>query len=306
MACQPAIPNFDMSGIDGPDFICVGMPKAGTGWLYDQLQCHPAFWMPPVKEILYLNRKTGRIPLDGRRGGRTVRKLINSVRRGEDTVIQGRDRSRDLGFVQTATECNGQAFGLDRYISLFRFKGELLSGDISPMYTELDVGVIEELAERLPDTKLLLIARDPVARAWSRISMNNRGGKFDLSLLDDAKRFRSYLETSSYIQGKSFPTLIVEHWRRHAPRMAFRTFLFDDIAAEPDKVRQEIWSYLGADPHAPVILPADYNRKAKVKKLDMPSAIKEVLVEFFANEIKACAEMFGGRAREWSARYGLS
>src|ERR1051326_4184052 len=221
-----------MSGIDGPDFICVGMPKAGTGWLYDQLQCHPAFWMPPVKEILYLNRKTGRIPLDGRRGGRTVRKLINSVRRGEDTVIQGRDRSRDLGFVQTATECNGQAFGLDRYISLFRFKGELLSGDISPMYTELDVGVIEELAERLPDTKLLLIARDPVARAWSRISMNNRGGKFDLSLLDDAKRFRSYLAPSSYIQGKSFQTLIVERWRRHAPRMAFRQSILEMISPE--------------------------------------------------------------------------
>jgi hypothetical protein len=35
---------------DGPDFLCVGVPKAGTGWLFDQLNAHPDFWMPPVKE----------------------------------------------------------------------------------------------------------------------------------------------------------------------------------------------------------------------------------------------------------------
>src|SRR5437762_8195064 len=38
----------------GPDFICIGMPKAGTAWLHDQLRHHPDFWMPPVKEVNYL------------------------------------------------------------------------------------------------------------------------------------------------------------------------------------------------------------------------------------------------------------
>ncbi len=32
------------------------MQKAGTGWAYDQLQYHPDFWMPPLKEIHYLDR----------------------------------------------------------------------------------------------------------------------------------------------------------------------------------------------------------------------------------------------------------
>ena len=35
----------------GPDFLCVGAQKGGTRWLYDQLQLHPDFWMPPVKEL---------------------------------------------------------------------------------------------------------------------------------------------------------------------------------------------------------------------------------------------------------------
>src|SRR5436309_1488729 len=44
------------STAEGPDFICVGMPKAGTDWLLDQVQYHPDFWMPPVKGLHYLNR----------------------------------------------------------------------------------------------------------------------------------------------------------------------------------------------------------------------------------------------------------
>ena len=45
----------------GPDFICIGMQKAGTGWAYDQLQYHPDFWMPPVKEIHYLDPRDAQV-----------------------------------------------------------------------------------------------------------------------------------------------------------------------------------------------------------------------------------------------------
>jgi hypothetical protein len=38
-----------------PDFLCVGAQKAGTSWLYRQLEPHPDFWMPPVKELHYLD-----------------------------------------------------------------------------------------------------------------------------------------------------------------------------------------------------------------------------------------------------------
>ena len=39
----------------GPDFICIGMQKAGTRWLYQQLRGHPEFWMPPIKELNFFN-----------------------------------------------------------------------------------------------------------------------------------------------------------------------------------------------------------------------------------------------------------
>src|SRR3954454_22181194 len=47
-----AMPN----DISGPDFLCIGAQKAGTGWLYEQLRSHPDFWMPPMKELHYFDR----------------------------------------------------------------------------------------------------------------------------------------------------------------------------------------------------------------------------------------------------------
>ncbi len=62
-----------MAAFEGPDFICIGLPKAGTGWLYDQLDNHPDFWMPPVKELLYLEAAVSKMrfvkPTGKPRGG---------------------------------------------------------------------------------------------------------------------------------------------------------------------------------------------------------------------------------------------
>jgi hypothetical protein len=48
-----------MPSVLGTDFLCIGMVKGGTGWLFDQLQFHPDFWMPPIKEMHYLDRAAG-------------------------------------------------------------------------------------------------------------------------------------------------------------------------------------------------------------------------------------------------------
>ena len=40
---------------NGPDFICIGLQKAGSRWLYEQLREHPDFWMPPIKELRFFN-----------------------------------------------------------------------------------------------------------------------------------------------------------------------------------------------------------------------------------------------------------
>ena len=47
--------NRFLSGDARPDFLCVGAQKAGTSWLYRQVEAHSDFWMPPMKELHYLD-----------------------------------------------------------------------------------------------------------------------------------------------------------------------------------------------------------------------------------------------------------
>jgi hypothetical protein len=48
--------NCCSAGDGRPDFLCVGAQKGGTSWLYQQLESHPDFWMPPVKELHYFDK----------------------------------------------------------------------------------------------------------------------------------------------------------------------------------------------------------------------------------------------------------
>jgi hypothetical protein len=80
----------------------------------------------------------------------------------------------------------------------------------------------------------------------------------------------------------------------------------DDIEARPDKARNDILTYVGADPAKDSgALAAGHNRKAKSEKLTLTDEIRGVLVDHFADEVRECARLFGGQAKEWPARYGL-
>jgi hypothetical protein len=295
-----------ISTVEGPDFICIGMPKAGTGWLFDQLQYHPDFWMPPIKEIHYLNHEYPPLRNAARWLERKERQQGGGPKDGGDPPRRRPGDNRDIEFLQDASALSKQKRDIGRYAALFKYKNGMLSGDVSPAYSALEDEVIAEIAEALPDTKIALLVRDPVARAWSRVSMFHRDGEFDEGLMDDPKGFRAFLDNSEKIQGRSLPSKIVEAWKRAAPQMQFQHFMFDDIASEPEKARREILVYLGGDPDKKSgAMAANFNRKASASKLDINDKARAVLVDYFRDELKACAAMFGPHAQNWATQYGV-
>ena len=292
---SPAAPR---EAICGPDFICIGMLKAGTGWLYDQLAHHPDFWMPPVKELRYLHE-----PFP------TMENAIDRLSRRKNHVGHRTSGSRpndpDLQFLEAATALAGRPRNIGRYADLFRLKGSFLSGDITPGYSRLEPPMIAEIAGHFPEARIILIVREPVSRAWSYLSMLAREKRFNTRLLEDPQRFRSYFARSRTLEG-SFPTRILARWKEFAPGMRFRMFFFDDIESQPAKVRRDILLFLDANPDKRSgKVPPDFNRKANTEKLPLTEPIKAVLLEFLADEVRACAEILGGPARSWPERYGL-
>src|SRR6266853_549302 len=107
-----------------PDFLCVGIHKGGTTWLYQQLDSHPDFWMPPLKELHYFDQ-LGK-----------VQRLASPRCRDE----------RDVRFLESMKSLAAKPYmDLEHYAQLFESKGPLLSGDISPNYSTLSGGVIRRV-----------------------------------------------------------------------------------------------------------------------------------------------------------------
>jgi hypothetical protein len=288
----------------GPDFICIGMQKAGTGWLYDQLQYHPDFWMPPAKEIHYFDRDPPRL--------KNITDLLDKSRNKPQRLEKRFERrrrwdERDHQFLEEASSLSGQPIDYDRYAALFRFKGDLLSGDVTPGYSSLEGPAIEQIAQHFPDVRVVFLIREPISRTWSQISMSHRHGTFKEELLEDKEKFAKYLKRTGKIHKVAFPSKIAEPWQQHAPNVRFQHFFFDDIAERPAEARSAILEFIGADPEksSGEIAP-DHNKKSSAAKLTMTDDIKAVMVEFFADEIRACAKRFGGHAVNWAEKYGIA
>ena len=150
----------------GPDFLCVGMAKAGTGWLGDQLRFHPQFWIP-VQELAYLDGEYPSLSVAKRRLARLHKA---SGRRRKDGSAPRID-PKDIPFLEQFCAHAGEARDLDLYASAYALKDGQKAGDISPSYVMLDGDVISELSRKVPELRVVLLLRDPLDRLWSHICM---------------------------------------------------------------------------------------------------------------------------------------
>jgi hypothetical protein len=268
----------------GPDFICIGAQKAGTTWLYRQLASHPDFWMPPRKELHYFNER-GHAP-------------AKSTLRNHD--------ARDLLFLDRLRRLGTEPWlDLPGYGQLFVAKGSLLSGDITPAYCMLQEEIIVMVRQSLPQLKVIFLARDPVERVWSQLSLSVRSGGipgFDAEDFDEVMHQLLH----PLVLTRSYPSAIVARWRRHIPVNQFGLFFFDDLQNNPAELRRSIIAFLGGDPEQSIGgVPVEDNVEGRKMKLPLTDEVRSKMGEFFAVELKACAAQLGGPASAWPSRYGL-
>jgi Sulfotransferase family len=268
----------------GPDFLCIGAHKAGSTWLYQQLDSHPDFWMPPVKELHYFDQ-------------------LSRVQRAARPRCTD---ERDLRFLERLRSLSAEpGIDLENYGRLFEPKASLRSGDISPNYSTLSNKVIRQVVGYFQNLKVLFLARDPVERVWSHLSMEvhyRQIEPFDVTNIDEVNR--NLLRRGMLL--RSYPSAVVARWKRCVHPEQFRVYFFDDLQSNPAELRRSILCFLGADPDKPSSrLTANHNSWTRMEKLPLTNKVRSHLAKFFKNELKTCAARLGGPARDWPARYGF-
>jgi hypothetical protein len=277
-----------------PDFLCIGLHKCGTTWLYQQLDAHPDFWMPPVKELHYFDQ-------------------LGRVHRA--SAPRCRDE-RDLRFVEGLKSLSAKShIDLDAYARLFEPKGALLSGDVSPNYSTLSDEVIRKVVGYFPELKVIFLARDPVERVWSHLSMEVHYHQIEPFDATDTCEVDRKLRRRGMLL-RSYPSAVVARWKRYVQPNRFRVYFFDDLQRNPTQLRRSIVHFLGADPDKfatanPPCEPgslgrAEHNGWANMEKLVLTDNVRSHLARFFKKELKECASRLGGPAKHWLERYGFS
>lgn len=154
-----------------PDFLCIGAQKAGTTWLSTNLRSHPSIWMPPVKEVAYFS--TLYIP-GWAKADRDHRAF---------QVAQARQYWTDGGGARARPELRQRVLAaLDAlarepmddaaYATLFAGCGvDQVCGEVSPQYCVLPREGIRHALAFNPNLKVVVLLREPVARAMSHLAM---------------------------------------------------------------------------------------------------------------------------------------
>lgn len=240
--------------------------------------------MPPVKELHYFDQ-------------------LSRVQRSAPPRC--RDEC-DLRFMESLNSLSAESYvDFENYARMFEPKRSLLSGDISPNYSTLSSKVIRRIVRYFPNLKVIFLARDPVQRFWSHLSMEvhyHQIKPFDVTDVNEVNR--NLLRRGMRL--RSYPSAVVARWKRYVHPSRFRVYFFDDLKKNPAELRRSILHFLGADPDKPGGQGnADYNSWAEMEKLPLTSEVRSHLAHFFRKELKACAARLGGPAKEWPARYGF-
>jgi len=115
-----------------PNFICVGVQKSGTTWLYNELSKRPEIEMPKTKEIGNEKFSTG------------VEKIKVGIK---------------YPFLN-----------LEKYSSYLP-QNEKITGDITPAYF-YDKNCARQIKEKVPNAFVFVILRNPIDRAFSQWRMD--------------------------------------------------------------------------------------------------------------------------------------
>jgi hypothetical protein len=265
-----------------PDFICIGAPKAGTTWLFDNLKRHPQVWLPPVKGVQFFS-------------GRANHKRFKKLWREYGSYLRPHSLDEALWY------CRYFLWPLlnDRwYASLFPQSRNRITGEIAPAYTACDKKTVERVHRLMPNANIIFLMRNPVDRAWSHALLGfvtNR--KQRLENIDEKELIDSLGGDLSTLKSSYVRTL--HNWRAYFDEKQLLIRFFEEIADHPFTLLEDVCKFLG------IRYQHNWFERSAVRNIfkgpgsEMPKNIEIFLTERYINDLQQLSEEFNSYATNW-------
>jgi hypothetical protein len=281
-----------------PDFLCIGVHKAGTTWLHQNLRRHPHIWLPPIKELQYFNHLyipghqdwTDRYRL--RHAARALRRYFNSVP----------EEKWDSHYISRTAEIIAGQLSDSWYGSIFTLANiDQVCGEIAPGYSLLPRLGIEHILRLAPGVKIVLALRDPIERNWSHIRMllqeKQRGPADDAQII-------AMSELSAVMAPADYPSILAR-WSELVPAERFFLMTLDEIGECPVRLMSDICNFLGVDDQPKFFTQLD--RKVHIgEQLDIPPAVYNHMKNQLKSIYDALAVTLPKVGETWRSRHYMN
>ncbi|MEM9886979.1 MAG: sulfotransferase [Bacteroidota bacterium] len=167
---------------------------------------------------------------------------------------------------------NRDASRFDWYANLFNREDSIgkVLGEKSPNYFDMSEERIQYMHRVLPNAKLIVILREPVARAWSHARMERSNYQHRKLNAEDLNKVLLHIGSIRNINRTNYAE-ILKRWFRYYQRDQIFIGFYHDLKTDNLAFLKKIYDFIGVDPY----FPEDATKKVySGHKLDIPEEAK--------------------------------
>lgn len=265
-----------------PDFLYIGVPRAGSTWLWRNLQQHPDIWMPPFKHINYFHPRFQKM------------RLKRLKYHTKEIFWDHTDAPPSWYLKFFAKPTPDDAW----YEGLFPDDQALVKGEIAEDYAVLEEEDIARIHALMPDCKIFIILRNPVDRTISnaRHAFMNRKG-IPLEDVSEAALL-AHIDHPDSVARSNYVSML-KRWRRFFDEEQLLIRFYEDISDKPLGLLEDICVHIGADFEKTYFEESAPKRVLKTKPDNLSVAIQKHIAAKHMDEVEALAETLGSHAASW-------
>ena len=192
-----------------PNFMMIGVAKAGTTSFFRYLDQHPQIYMTPIKATNFFGYEDAR---DWR-----------WAEEGDPPMLQ-----------------NFPVKTFEAYEASFAgATNELAIGEVSPQYFRCPTAA-QRIHECIPHAKLVLSLRNPAERAFSGFMMRTRRGEMVKGFYEELTLQSSHVKESFYYRR-------LKRYLDLFPKAQVKVYIFEEFKKDPAKTIVDLYDFLGVD-----------------------------------------------------------
>jgi hypothetical protein len=175
-------------------------------------------------------------------------------------------------------------------------------GELTPAYSCLGLEGIAHIRKLMPSVKLIFLLRDPVQRAWShaRMDLMHRTGRKVTEVPED--EFLAHFASShSRVRGDYIGA--IDRWLSCFPTSQMFLGYYDEVVERPRELLARILDFLEVENDGTFVRE---NVGAAINvgvEGNLAPALREYLVQLYADSVRELASRFGSYPRLWLSEY---